>query len=569
MANLTSAWSLVYDSLRLNLTHPSGRHIHVDLVKTSLTLFGIFVVGRVVNFYRNLRKVNYLPGQRPPFIPLGLPGALFPTSWWNAGADLHWIRRKDLYKNSETISIVPWLVGRPLVYSSNLDVLRYVSSSQKSCFIKPENASKSLLLFGINLAAADGDVWRRHRRIMGPAFNSKLYQLVWEQTIKTYRDMVQAEGWESQNTVQISAIQTYTFKFALLVLGICAFGFNFDWSAPPETAEGEMTVQEAIRTLLDANMMLSFAPQWVQNLPFNRFRRPQDAYNQLTRFMQDQVKHRKAEVRGQTREEYKRDAFSMLVQANEDAEGKYRLNDEELIGNVFVMLFAGHETSAHTLAATLGFLAVNEDAQQEVLQEIIDVIGYDRDPVRSSLISVKELPEDPLACQEFDDYNNLNKVLSAFYEALRLFPSGHIMIREATEDTAIDIPNPRGEDGNRTHPVQKGSWVIIDMVGVQYNPRYFEDPMEYKPSRWHGIKNDSDQFSAFSLGPRGCIGRKFATTEAVCFLAMLLRDYKVEPLLQHGETKERWKKRILDGKIVLTLGVLDVPVTFTKRTGTK
>ncbi|KAL0067455.1 hypothetical protein AAF712_005443 [Marasmius tenuissimus] len=294
-------------------------------------------------------------------------------------------------------------------------------------------------MFGINLAAAEGEVWRRHRRIMGPAFNQKLYQLVWEQTIKTYRDMISSEGWESQSTVKVPAVQALTFKFALLVLGICAFGFDFNWSAPPETAEGEMSVQEAIRTILDENMLLVFAPEWVKKLPFNRVQRPQDAQRQLTSFMQDQVKLRKAEVRAQTPEEYKRDAFSMLVQANEDEEGKHRLNDEELIGNVFVMLFAGHETSAHTLAATLGFLAVDEAAQDEVLQEIIDVVGYDRDP-------------------EFDDYNNLNKVLSAFYEALRMFPAGHVLIREPTEDTVIEIPKPRGQEGTQLQPVPRGTW---------------------------------------------------------------------------------------------------------------
>lgn len=37
-----------------------------------------------------------------------------------------------------------------------------------------------------------------------------------------------------------------------------------------------------------------------------------------------------------------RDAFSMLVAANESENEKLKLSDQELIGNVFVMLFAGH-----------------------------------------------------------------------------------------------------------------------------------------------------------------------------------------------------------------------------------
>lgn len=66
-------------------------------------------------------------------------------------------------------------------------------------------------------------------------------------------------------------------------------------------------------------------------------------------------------------------------------------------------------------------------------------------------------------------------------------------------------------------------------------------------------------------GPRTCIGRKFATTEAVAFLTMLLRDYKIEPMLREKETKGQWKERVLDAKVGLTLGVKSVPVTFVRR----
>ncbi len=69
----------------------------------------------------------------------------------------------------------------------------------------------------------------------------------------------------------------------------------------------------------------------------------------------------------------------------------------------------------------------------------------------------------------------------------------------------------------------------------------------------------------FLLGPRQCIGHKFATTEAVCFLTMLLKDYKVEPIMKKGETKEQWKTRVLSAKLGLTLGVEDVPVDFVRR----
>lgn len=35
---------------------------------------------------------------------------------------------------------------------------------------------------------------------------------------------------------------------------------------------------------------------------------------------------------------------------------------------------------------------------------------------------------------------------------------------------------------------------------TEYNPRYFDDPKEYRPSRWYDVSNESEAFSAFSIG---------------------------------------------------------------------
>ncbi|KAG6841505.1 hypothetical protein C0991_010363 [Blastosporella zonata] len=308
-----------------------------------------------------------------------------------------------------------------------------------------------------------------------------------------------------------------------------------------------MSVQEALRVVADSHMLAIAAPKWLLALPFRRFKEVRQAHDQLAGFMRSQVLDRKANISGQNSVKgVNHDAFTLLVKANEDEESKLKLDDQELIGNVFIMLFAGHETTAHTFAATLGFLGLYPDIQEEVLEQIMSVVGWERDPV-------------------YEDYSSLNKVLAVFYESLRMFPAGHIMIREATEDTVLQIPNPAGQEGTTPFPVPKGVQVMVDMVGIQYNPRYFDEPEKYKPSRWYSISTESEAFSAFSIGPRACIGRKFATTEAVAFLTMLLRDWKVEPLLRDGETKEAWRERVLDAHLVLTLGVADVPLRFTRR----
>ncbi|KAH6873724.1 cytochrome P450 [Coprinopsis sp. MPI-PUGE-AT-0042] len=309
-----------------------------------------------------------------------------------------------------------------------------------------------------------------------------------------------------------------------------------------------MSLQRALE-VLNTRQVLMLLPSWIKRLPFKYISEYNRANEKITEWMTMQAETRKELVRAAGNDGasgLEEDCFTLLVKANESENPKFRLTDEELIGNIYLLLLAGHETTAHSFAATFVLLAAHQDVQQEVLDQIISVVGWDREP-------------------EFEQYHSLNKVLAAFYEALRLFPAAHVMFREALTDTVLQVPNPVGEEGNTALPIKKGTTVVVDVVGVQYNDRYFDEPEKYKPSRWHDIPMDSEIFSAFSLGSRPCIGRKFATTEAVSFLTLILREWKVEPLLNAGETVEQWKGRLIEGELFLTLGIKAAPLRFVRR----
>ena len=74
-----------------------------------------------------------------------------------------------------------------------------------------------------------------------------------------------------------------------------------------------------------------------------RLQESKEAHEQLMAFMRSQVAERKADITSGSSSPTKggNDIFTMLVRANED-EGKFQLNDQELIGDVFIMLIAGH-----------------------------------------------------------------------------------------------------------------------------------------------------------------------------------------------------------------------------------
>ena len=95
-----------------------------------------------------------------------------------------------------------------------------------------------------------------------------------------------------------------------------------------------------------------------------------EADEHLMEFMKTQVRERKAVIGSTAPSEHKAgkqlqaDVFTMLVKANEDEGAKLKLDDEELvrtvnpfirnftqpamqIGNIFIMLFAGHGKTNH------------------------------------------------------------------------------------------------------------------------------------------------------------------------------------------------------------------------------
>lgn len=77
---------------------------------------------------------------------------------------------------------------------------------------------------------------------------------------------------------------------------------------------------------------------------------------------------------------------------------------------------------------------------------------------------------------------------------------------------------------------------------------------------------NKDEALLFSQGPRICLGKKFAQVEAVAFLTLLLRQWRVEPIFLPEETVPRWQKRVLTPSTLTTLHFKnDLPLRLVRR----
>lgn len=117
------------------------------------------------------------------------------------------------------------------------------------------------------------------------------------------------------------------------------------------------------------------------------------------------------------------------------------------------MYFAGHESTASTIAAALCLLASYQEEQNIIFDEIQHIIKTSDN-----------------GALDFDSYSSLVKTRSVFAEAVRMYPAGSVLIRETREDTALQVPSGTDTDGRvieQAVPIPKGTCVVGDMVGIR------------------------------------------------------------------------------------------------------
>ncbi len=216
-----------------------------------------------------------------------------------------------------------------------------------------------------------------------------------------------------------------------------------------------------------------------------------------------------------------------------------------MLDNIFVLLIAGHETTAHTMAFALGLLALHPEKQQAFYNEIIRECGDSNNSNDSSNCSKDDLT--------YEQVNALKYGAAILQETLRMYPILPALDRKVSRDTVIET------ESHHQVTIPSGASVIINIAAIHYSEKYWSNPHQFTPERFLSDYN-KDAFLSFSEGPRVCLGRRFAQLEFVTAMAYLVRDFEITA--PPGSTLES----LLEAHIVLTLvPKRSVDLTFTPR----
>ncbi|KAH9998676.1 cytochrome P450 [Russula vinacea] len=409
-------------------------------------------------------------------------------------------------------------------------------------FPKPIFRYEVLAVFGANIVASEGEQWKKYRRIAAPAFSEKNNKLVWDETIQIMVDLFD-NVWGDRSEVVVDHCLEITLPIALFVIGVAGFGRRVTWTSDLVVPSGhQMTFKDALH-ILSTNIVLKIVlPDWAKNVT-KHTRKVDLAFMELKQYMAEMVEARKTS----DKVEQRYDLFSGLLDAAQDEQGSAALGDDELIGNMFIFLLAGHETTAHTLCFTFALLALYPDEQELLYQHIKDVLS-----------SLNGKPA-------YEDMSRFTQSLAVFYETLRLFPPAMTIPKVSAKDTTLTVNNVDG--GKTTFPVPSGTGIDIHVPGLHYNPRYWKEPHKFMPERFLGDW-PKDAFLPFSQGARACLGRRFFETEGIAIMSMLVSRYKIEVKEEPefaGETFEERYARITTFDQGLTTIPVRVPLVFKRR----
>ncbi|XP_034830990.1 probable cytochrome P450 9f2 [Maniola hyperantus] len=179
----------------------------------------------------------------------------------------------------------------------------------------------------------------------------------------------------------------------------------------------------------------------------------------------------------------------------------------ELAGQAFIFFAAGYESSATALVMCVHELTINPDVQEKLYQEI-----------RSFKEKHGELTYDNLTALKYLD--------CVLCETQRKWAAALIMDRVCTKP--YELPPPK--EGGKPVQLNKGDIVYNLVNSVHMDEQYHPDPTKFDPDRFseenkHNIKPFT--YMPFGMGPRNCIGSRFALMELKVLIYDLVLNFKI------------------------------------------
>ncbi|KAF0760023.1 cytochrome P450 4C1-like [Aphis craccivora] len=373
---------------------------------------------------------------------------------------------------------------------------------------------------GEGLFSAPVHKWRRHRRLITPVFNANLLDQFFPVFNEKNRILTRNLKKELGKTKPFD-LWDYIADTTLDIICQTAMGYNLDTQLNKESE-----FAEALTKASELDSMRIYKPWLYPDIIFSMYGKLTGLHkvyktlhklpNQVIKEMKETYAQRKMENKTNTidvNDDDKKRLKVFLDTLLDLNEAGANFSDEELRDEVVTMMIGGSETSAITVCFCLLMLAIHPEIQDKVYDEIFEVLG-DGDQTIT-----------------IEDTVKLVYLEQCIRETLRLYPIGPLLLRQLQDDVKIFSGD---------HKLPKGTTCIISPICTHHIPELYPDPWSYNPDNFDAEnvnKRHKYSFIAFSGGPRGCLGSKYAMLSMKVLVSTFLRNYSVHTDIKLSDIK--------------------------------
>ncbi|MDH3276151.1 MAG: cytochrome P450 [Gammaproteobacteria bacterium] len=362
--------------------------------------------------------------------------------------------------------------GRLAYFVNDADEVRRILVRRHSKYRKGPGFERVKMLLGNGLIVSDGDVWRRSRTMIQPAFSRQNVHRLMTVMVECcdrravhWADLV-ARG-ENIN------ITEETSDFALELILISIFGNDYQDRI---LTQGENPFAFLSRdSTRDLSVVLKV--------------------RKLRELLMSIIEDRRG---GDVEEQF--DFLSMYLAAV-DKKGK-SFTDAELLDELMTLIVAGFETSANTLNWVWYLIARHPDIEEKLLEEARHVLPG-------------------VSAVNADSINSMQYTQQTLEEALRLYPPVWLFTRRSHDRDELE-----------NYDVPPGTDIYLSPLILHRTERYWPEPNTFAPGRFAPTdKPGKDRpYFPFSLGPRRCLGEYFSFLEMKVHLGLLLPRFRMRLL---------------------------------------
>ncbi|KAH0547061.1 hypothetical protein KQX54_016896 [Cotesia glomerata] len=391
--------------------------------------------------------------------------------------------------------------GMPVAMIRDLDLIKSITVKHFDHFIDHRGFTDPEIepLFGNNLFSLRGDRWREIRTLLTPAFTSSkmkgMFKLMSE-CANIFTDALVKQVKDRAN--EFSSKDIFT-RYTNDAIATCAFGIAVDSMKNPDN---DFYVLGRQATTFEGLKSLKFF--LIRSFPLiTKLFRMKLIDTKCEEFFYKLVKDTIAarDAQGITRP----DMIQLMMETRGNKPGfkTPELSIENMTSQAFIFFFGGFDSTATTMCFMAHEIASNPDIQKKLQEEIDQVLEKEN------------------GNPSYESINRMHYLDATVNETLRLHAIGVVMDRICTKSYELPPTVP----GAKPLMLNPGDNIWIPIHAIHRDPQYYPNPDKFEPERFMDDEKDTFNQAAympFGIGPRMCIGNRFALLEIKVLFFYLL-----------------------------------------------